>query len=219
MSSSRNQIPLEAEQVKDDTKPWVVIPGGDLMLVVGNTKTKILVNTSFMGDISPVFKAMLKPGMMEGNAVQASTGAVPAEIALPEDSPEAVLYGLRVQYGNDPSTLSFPPRTIRDVATFANKYDLVQRFKAISCLWLEAAPETMDVVDKQAGWDLLIASYLLDNEKGFYRMSKFLISTHVSLLEYALGTPDENLGLRLARKSSRKHVHLCLVLTEPEQLP
>ncbi|KAF4996176.1 hypothetical protein FGRMN_4668 [Fusarium graminum] len=196
MSASSYQIPLET--VTDDTKPWVVIPSGDLMLVVGNTKIKILVDTSFMGHISPVFKAMLKPGMGEGNAVQVATGTAPVEIALPEDSPEAVLYGLRAQYGNDPSTIVISPRTIRDVAVFADKYDLVQRFKAVSCLWLAAAPETMDMVDRRAGWDMLTASYYFDNENAFYLMSKFFIEAHVSLLEYALETPDENLGLRLA---------------------
>jgi hypothetical protein len=58
---------------------------------------------------------------------------------LPNDDSHAVLYRLRVQYGNDDSTSNISPRTIGDIETFAGKYALVQRFKPISYMWLEVA--------------------------------------------------------------------------------
>ncbi|KAM0444068.1 hypothetical protein ACHAQK_002820 [Fusarium lateritium] len=189
---------MDSEMNEDSNMPWTVGPGGDIILVVGTGKIRISTNALFIQHISPVFKAMLRANMQEGNAVRNATDGVPVEIALPDDDPHAVLYGLRVQYGNDGSTFDIAPRIIRDVAIFADKYDLVQRFKPISYMWLGATPKTMNPADRQAGWDKLVAAYYLDSSKGFYLMSEYLLRTNISLLEYALGLPDENLGLRLA---------------------
>ncbi|KAJ4257346.1 hypothetical protein NW762_008464 [Fusarium torreyae] len=181
-----------------EVQPWKVVEDGNLILVVGDDEIKIQVASGFLKHISPVFKAMLNSTMSEGQALRERTGDEPVEIKLPADEPRAVLHALRAQYGTDPGSLNISPRTIRDVAMFVDKYDMVVRFKPIGMLWLEMPPTTMDPPDRQAGWDLLAAAYWLDLSKPFYIMSQYFIRTNVPLLQYALDFPDENLGLRLA---------------------
>ncbi|KAM0555806.1 hypothetical protein ACHAPJ_006203 [Fusarium lateritium] len=198
MATTTGEATSPAENEEIEVQPWKVVEDGDIILIVGDDETKIQVSSGFLKHISPVFKAMLNSNMSEGQALRDRTGNEPVEIKLPSDIPSAVLHALRAQYGTDPGSQNISPRTIRDVAMFVDKYDMVVRFKPIGMLWLEMPPTTMDPPERQAGWDLLAAAYWLDLSKPFYIMSQYFIRTNVPLLQYALEFPDENLGLRLA---------------------
>ncbi|KAF4968764.1 hypothetical protein FSARC_3893 [Fusarium sarcochroum] len=198
MATTANHDTGPAENEENEAQPWKVIDEGDLILVVGADETKIQVSSGFLKHISPVFRAMFNSNMSEGRAIRDRTGNDPVEVYLPADQPRAVLHALRAQYGTDPDSLNISTRIIRDVAMFVDKYDMVARFKPIGMIWLEMPPTTMDPPDRQAGWDLLAAAYWLDLSKPFYIMSQYFIRTNLPLLEYAVGLPDENLGLRLA---------------------
>lgn len=179
------------------------------MLIVGQNEMEIQAGSDFLGHISPFFRAMFSSNMEEGQALRESTGPNAVPIKLPVDDPAAVYFGLQALYGANPESFRIPARTIRDISIFADKYDMTTRFLPMATLWLAAAPSTMDLSDRQAGWDLLIASYWFGLAKPFYMMSQFLLRTNMSLLEYALELEDQNLGLRLARKSSLRHAYLC----------
>lgn len=179
------------------------------MLIVGQDEMEIQAGSGFLGHISPFFRAMFSSNMEEGQALRENTGPNPVPIKLPVDDPAAVYFGLQALYGANPESFRIPARTIRDISIFADKYDMTTRFLPMATLWLAAAPSTMDLSDRQAGWDLLIASYWFGLAKPFYTMSQFLLRTNISLLEYALELEDQNLGLRLARKSSLRHAYLC----------
>ncbi|KAI6777169.1 hypothetical protein HG530_001114 [Fusarium avenaceum] len=198
MSQESPQTTSAEEKDLDDTSPWVVIPGGNIMLIVGQDEMEIQAGSEFLGHISPFFRAMFSSNMEEGQALRKNTGPNPVRIKLPVDDPAAVYFGLQALYGANPESFRIPARTIRDISIFADKYDMTTRFLPMASLWLAVAPSSMDLPDRQAGWDLLIASYWFGLAKPFYMMSQFLLRTNISLLEYALELEDQNLGLRLA---------------------
>jgi hypothetical protein len=160
-----------------------------------------------MKHISPVFERMLALPMLEGEAVRSFDGTDPVAIELPAEQPGAMIIALRALYGSDPECLTAEPRDIRDVSVLADKYDMVLRFRPMAAIWLGYPAVTTSQPDHQAGWDLLVAAYLFRMEEEFFAISQFFLRTDIPLLEYALGTPDENLGLRLACKSSFRQDH------------
>ncbi|KAH6949965.1 hypothetical protein DER45DRAFT_619702 [Fusarium avenaceum] len=198
MSQESPQTTSAEEKNQDDTSPWVVIPGGNVILVVGQDEMEIQAGSEFLGHISPFFRAMFSSNMKEGQALRDNTGPNPVPIKLPVDNFTAVYFGLQALYGADPESFDIPSGTIRDISIFADKYNMTTRFLPMATLWLAAAPSTMGLSDRQAGWNLLIASYWFGLAKPFYMMSQFLLRTNISLLEYALELEDQNLGLRLA---------------------
>ncbi|KAF6520242.1 hypothetical protein HZS61_016659 [Fusarium oxysporum f. sp. conglutinans] len=103
----------------------------------------------------------------------------------------------RALYGSDPECLTAEPRDIRDVSVLADKYGMVQRFRPMAAIWLGYPAATTSQPDHQAAWDLLVAAYLFRMEKEFFEISKFFIRNGAPFLKYALGTPDEHLGLKL----------------------
>ncbi|KAI8666003.1 BTB domain-containing protein [Fusarium keratoplasticum] len=66
-----------------------LIPDGDIMLLVGPEQKKIQISSHLLCKTSPVFKTMLNSDFEEGKAFRERNGA-PAEIKLPDDSPETV---------------------------------------------------------------------------------------------------------------------------------
>ncbi|KAF5986146.1 hypothetical protein FBULB1_2576 [Fusarium bulbicola] len=197
MEPVANQVAAhEAEEV-EDLGSWTVVPGGEVMLV-GARKVQILVSASFLSHVSVMFEKMFSGGMKEGNSLTNRVDGQQARIELIDDNPEATYHALKILYGSDPGSFKLPPRTIRYVSIFADKADMVQRFKPICSLWLETAPGSVDKPSIQAGFDLLVASYWFDHGEGFFIMSQFFVRTDIPLLEFALELGDEPLGLRLA---------------------
>ncbi|KAL2683200.1 hypothetical protein Neosp_007668 [[Neocosmospora] mangrovei] len=66
-----------------------LIPDGDIMLLVGPKEEKIQISSHLLCITSPFFKTMLNSDFREGKAFRERNGA-PAEIKLPEDSPDTV---------------------------------------------------------------------------------------------------------------------------------
>ncbi|KAF5613255.1 uncharacterized protein FSUBG_985 [Fusarium subglutinans] len=198
METVANQVAAQEAEEVEDLGPWTVVPGGDVMLVVGARKVQILVSASFLSHVSVMFEKMFSGGMKEGNSLTNRVDGQQARIELIDDNPEATYHALKILYGSDPGSFKLPPRTIRDVSIFADKADMVQRFKPICSLWLETAPGSVDKPSLQAGFDLLVASYWFDHGEGFFIMSQFFVRTDIPLLEFALELGDEPLGLRLA---------------------
>ncbi|KAG5781914.1 hypothetical protein H9Q73_004411 [Fusarium xylarioides] len=171
MSTTANQVAAQEAETTEDLGPWTVVPGGDVMLIIGAKKVQILVSASFLSHVSVMFEKMFS-----------------------DDNPEAIYHALKILYGSDPGSFKLPPRTIRDVSIFADKADMVRRLKPICSLWLETAPGSVDRPHLQVGFDLLVASYWFDHGEGFFIMSQLFVRTDIPLLEFALELGDEPLA-------------------------
>ncbi len=75
-----------------------IAPNGDVVFVVGPSKTRLRVYSLFVKTASPVLNAMLRPNFEEGQQL-AKTGS--AEIALPEDNAEAIETIFNVIHGRN----------------------------------------------------------------------------------------------------------------------
>ncbi|RSL69674.1 hypothetical protein CEP54_002190 [Fusarium duplospermum] len=82
---------MEKKESTEPAEPVLrqLIPDGDVILLVGSEQIKIQISSHLLCKTSPVFKTMLNSGFEEGRAFRERYNS-PAEIKLPDDSPEAV---------------------------------------------------------------------------------------------------------------------------------
>ncbi|RKK13903.1 hypothetical protein BFJ65_g13116 [Fusarium oxysporum f. sp. cepae] len=200
-------------ETSQETEECVTItPDGDVVRVLGKSRTAVEITASFLKHISPVFERMLALPMLEGEVVRSFDGTEPVAIELPAEQPGAMIIALRALYGSDPECLTAEPRDIRAVSVLADKYDMVQRFRTMAAIWLGYPAATTSQPDHQA-------AYLFRIEKEFFEISRFFIRNDAPVLKYALGTPDEHLGpklgmaiesVRLANFTNHVDIGLCL---------
>ncbi|EWY85477.1 hypothetical protein FOYG_12630 [Fusarium oxysporum NRRL 32931] len=199
-------------ETSQETECVTIIPDGDVVLVLGKSRTAVEITASFLKHISSVFERMLVLPILEGEAVRSFDGTEPVAIELPAEQPGAIIIALRALYGSDPECLTAEPRDIRDVSVLADKYDMVQRFRPMAAIWLGYPAATTSQPDHQA-------AYLFRIEKEFFEISRFFIRNDALVVKYALGTPDEHLGpklgmaiesVRLANFTNHVDIGLCL---------
>ncbi|CZR43778.1 uncharacterized protein FPRO_07305 [Fusarium proliferatum ET1] len=87
-----------------------IVPDGDIILVVGSDRTKILVKSTLLRAASNPFSAMLRPNWKEGHDTRHYNG--PFELPLPEDNAT-----------NDRIPQTLPASDILAIAVAADKYD------------------------------------------------------------------------------------------------
>ncbi|KAH7158554.1 hypothetical protein DER46DRAFT_576723 [Fusarium sp. MPI-SDFR-AT-0072] len=158
MATPANQAVAQDAETIEDLGPWTVVPGGDVMLVVGAKKVQILASASFLSHVSAMFEKMFSGGMKEVNSLVNRVDGQPTRIELPDDNPEAVYHGIQILYGSNPGSFTLPPEPSEIYLSFQTKQ---------TC----TGPGTVDKSDLQAGFDLLVASYWFDYGEGFFIMS------------------------------------------------
>ncbi|KAK3112019.1 hypothetical protein LTR53_012140 [Teratosphaeriaceae sp. CCFEE 6253] len=93
---------------------------GDVMVVLRDG-TRVRVASVVLSLVSPVFKKMLGPHFLEGQAARSADE--PQEIVLPEDDPQATTLLLRIIHFQQPLHESVKPLLLANFATVADKYD------------------------------------------------------------------------------------------------
>ncbi|KAF5574461.1 hypothetical protein FPCIR_13569 [Fusarium pseudocircinatum] len=81
MFTTANQVATQEAEAIEDLEPWTVVPGGDVMLIVGAKKVRILAFAS---------------GMKEGNSLANRADGEQARIELTDDNPEAIYHELKI---------------------------------------------------------------------------------------------------------------------------
>ena len=143
---------------------------GDLILVVGEKKTRLRVHSVCMKIASKVFDAMLGPHFSEG---QPSNGNHPKEIPMPDDNATAMATICKVlHHRNDLLPDCLEPSDLPEIALVADKYDCVLALKYAMIQWLNFK-EPVAFIDLGS---LLIAAYVFDNSDAFRRVTQNLIT-------------------------------------------
>ncbi|UPL04354.1 hypothetical protein LCI18_015288 [Fusarium solani-melongenae] len=175
-----------------------IIPGGDVILVVGPEKSKIQISSHLLRTTSPVFNVMLGPNFKEGAALRENEG--PTEIVLPEDNARALWNVYNTLYGANPHVNKLEPDEIYDISILAQKYDLSDRLVLASESWFTHY-DTISHDSTEQDWKMLLAAYWLRSELGFKNTSMMLVEEYeMSLYRHGMEAPDQVLGLRLCRK-------------------
>ncbi|GKU04188.1 hypothetical protein FLAG1_06800 [Fusarium langsethiae] len=194
-----------------------LIPGGDLILVVGPERRLLGVSSSFLCEISPVFAVMFGPNFEEGHRLR-STQPEGSEMVLelPDDNSQAFCDSIRVLYGADPTTADFEPAEIQKITIVVDKYDMVPRFAFASAYWFAKYPWTDD---PEETWQLTTAAFWMRNPDTFFNFSKKLIKQlQTSHLSYVDDMPDKVLGLRLCLAIEEQRVHKLMHSTKAKGL-
>ncbi|RKK13902.1 hypothetical protein BFJ66_g3564 [Fusarium oxysporum f. sp. cepae] len=200
-SESENNVPDE-----------VVIPNGDIILVVGQEKLRIQVSSQFLTLASPVFDAMLNLKFSEGIKLHESNELL-VDIKLPEDDGLATAQALKTIYGSDPSMLFLDPDEIQKVSILADKYDMSPSFSMAATDWMNCEPANLD-----QAWKLMTASYWLNLEDSFRTMSEHVVvkMNHAQIFRLAQQTHDVGLGLKLGMALLLLHHALSQHMAHPK---
>ncbi|KAI8717267.1 hypothetical protein NCS52_00801900 [Fusarium sp. LHS14.1] len=174
---------------------YVVISGGDLVLVVGPEQRCIQVSVDLLRTSSPVFDDMISSGLIK------TPDGLQGTMELPDDNALALLHALKILYGADPVMGQLTTKEIQEVAVLVDKYRMAPRFQFIGTFWMRSIP-----VDNGECWHLMTAAFWLRLRCSFFEMSKELArACGPSLFKYANETPDKVLGLRLGRPDNPIH--------------
>ncbi|KAF4447993.1 Tetratricopeptide repeat protein 15 [Fusarium austroafricanum] len=183
-----------------------LIPGGDLILAVGPSRTLFRISSSFLCEISPVFAVMFGPNFEEGHRLRSMQSDTEMVLELPDDDAQVFSNTIRVLYGADPVTKDYEPAEVQQMAVLVDKYNMISRFTFASAFWFSKYTCTDD---PEETWQLATAAFWLQNSEAFFSFSKKLVKqVQVSHLSYVAGMPDKILGLRLCLAVEEQRVHM-----------
>ena len=114
---------------------WEVSRGGDLSLLVGAERCRILVLSKVMSLGSPVFAKMLEYNFIEG--VSNRKGPNTHCVTLPDDDAEAVALLCRIFHLDTTGLTTFAParKTLRKLVILCDKYECVALMHPWMALW------------------------------------------------------------------------------------
>lgn len=169
-----------------------------MLLVFSREQARIQIASEFLTLASPVFGAMLNLKFSEGIKLHEGDKA-PVDIKLPEDDGLATAQALKTFYGSYPDMLLLTPGQIQKVSIAVDKYDISARFAMAGTVWMDCDP-----INLEDTWKLITASYWLDHQVGFRRMSEYVIRklNHAQIFRLANETFDVALGLKLGSEFS-----------------
>ncbi|KAK3652910.1 hypothetical protein LTR56_004858 [Elasticomyces elasticus] len=202
----------------------VYAENGDLVLVLQDG-VRLRVSATVLSLVSPVFKAMLGPNFLEGQAPR--TAENPKEIQLPDDSADAMILLARFTHGaasgrafENPMLPSFPTRLL-ELGVVADKYDCIAAVTmAAEALMLRHAAQitfessatiSKHIIDGSAKF--AAAAFLLRMDKLFAFFTRRLVLDAVhsfgeifEMQVQGLVPPSVILGLEEERTAVREHL-------------
>lgn len=134
-----------------------ICPNGDLVLVIGRSKTRLRVFSQCLACASRVFGAMFRPDWAEG---QKLSKEISPEILLVDDNvPAMYTICCVIHHRNSLLPTTFTPHEILQIAIHADKYDLCSALSFAKTQWLQERGG-IDHVDMAC---LMAASLLFDD--------------------------------------------------------
>ncbi|KAF2208109.1 hypothetical protein CERZMDRAFT_49959 [Cercospora zeae-maydis SCOH1-5] len=159
----------------------IVIPDGDVILVVGPTNQescrKIQVSATTLAAISPMFKTLFGPHFREGRQVRNASS--PVEIPLPDDDYLATLRLCRMAHMNsDDLGMRLSAEELLSLATTVEKYCCVPPLQLPCSALLQAwcTHNSSGTVTQKELWSVASASYLLSCPHTFDTITSRLVT-------------------------------------------
>ncbi|KAL8824013.1 MAG: hypothetical protein Q9191_005363 [Dirinaria sp. TL-2023a] len=149
-------------------------PCGDVVLTIGPEEDQrcIKVSSTVLSLASPVFKVIISPPFLEGQAYSSEN---PRKIDLPEDDANAMTWlchGLHcVNLSTDDNV---PIELLEQLALLVDKYDCASSIAAWTQIWLRQWGELV-YVDAERYWDLMSIALAFDDHSAFHQFSRLVI--------------------------------------------
>ncbi|KAK3627924.1 hypothetical protein LTR56_018914 [Elasticomyces elasticus] len=123
MATSTAGTPATAT-VDEDPQEVTLIEEGDVILILQNGM-RVRASSVVLSLASPVFKKMLGPHYLEGQAPRSAEQ--PKEVQLPDDDPNAMNMLLALVHFQDPDTKKalISPAELANLAVAVDKYDCI----------------------------------------------------------------------------------------------
>lgn len=149
-----------------------IVPDGDIILVVGSDKKKLLVKSVLLMAVSKPFSVMLGPNWKEGHDMRYHNG--PFELTLPEDNATAMeIICSVIHFQNDRIPQILLASDVLAVAIAADKYDCMNALQFASRVWIRE--------QKGKSEDLMLltaAAYLFGDARAFKEATAALVLNH-----------------------------------------
>ncbi|KAK5726164.1 hypothetical protein LTR17_012979 [Elasticomyces elasticus] len=180
MATSSTGTPASAA-VEDPVEPQEVtlIEEGDVKLVLQNG-TRVRVSSVVLSLASPVFKKMLGPHYLEGQAPRSAEQ--PKEVQLPDDDPNAMGKMLALLHFHDADTriAVISPAELANLAVAVDKYDCVTALALTTEALLKRCTEPgavplLYVQTLPYYARLATAAFLLRNKNLFVKYTRLLV--------------------------------------------
>lgn len=154
-----------------------IAPDGDVILVVGEDRKRLRINSSALTFTSPVFNALFGPHFREGQQARSSTS--PVEIALPEDNSAAMMRICEFLHFKSPHMPSDPSHwhvCLLALAEAVDKYALATalhtQLSALLFSWLHHNKNCSNLFMVA---DIVAAAYLLAQAQPFKIATEMLV--------------------------------------------
>lgn len=167
---------------------------GDVILVVGPSKRKLWVSSTFLKNASPYFRTLFGPHFSEGQGLGSGINTTPKEIPMPEDSADAleVICNI-VHLRNDMIPEKLSPDEAFEIAVAADKFDCKTALKLAIQLWFDVRSMGRQG-DMQVLGKYMAAAYILDIPSAFSDITKEMITrcegSYLPLIDEALGLTE-----------------------------
>ncbi|KAI1040025.1 hypothetical protein LB505_006030 [Fusarium chuoi] len=150
-----------------------IVPDGDIILVVGSDKKKLLVKSVLLMAVSKPFSVMLGPNWKEGHDMRYHHNG-PFELTLPEDNATAMeIICSVIHFQNDRIPQILLASDVLAVAIAADKYDCMNALQFASRVWIRE--------QKGKSEDLMLltaAAYLFGDARAFKEATAALVLNH-----------------------------------------
>lgn len=160
-------------------------PKGDLILVVGDERLKIRVNSLFLKAASKPFAAMLGSHFKEGQLLANATPENPMELELPEDSGMAMVYVCSaLHFNTDAIPKVMDTERLLDVALVLDKYQILPALKLQARQWcVDQVVGMKDLSPKKLAYLLPTSRFLHDEDMFTLVMHRLLLTYNESYLD------------------------------------
>ncbi|KAK5695125.1 hypothetical protein LTR17_024598 [Elasticomyces elasticus] len=160
---------------EEEAKKIILAEEGDVIILLLD-KAEIRVSSAILSQASPVFKKMLGPHFLEGQAPRSS--AQPKEIKLHDDEPKALEMLLKLVHFYDIEDVAVTPPGLLGLAVLADKYDCAKSLTLMTEALLKRCVDGGEPLQsaRVPFWArLATAAYLLRSSKSFTKYTRHLI--------------------------------------------
>lgn len=188
-----------------------LMPHGDLILVLGHQKRKVLVHSVFLRMKSPRFADMFEPDQEYGQKLRLASGR-PIKMLLPDDDPGGFILMYKALCQNYQDITHPDPQDVLKCSILAIKYRFVPELDTIASFWIHNLLHRARG-DPSSAWALTQAAYRFEGKNLFNYLTSYIIEMRINVADLC---PDSILQRGGLESDLFRTIPLLIVFSFPE---